>query len=175
MSAPVIARLLPRTLRARIVLILGAGLLLAHALSFALLFRERMDATRSMMLRNLYEDVPVSVALLEQLPPAQRSAWIPRMERRTYRYLLRPAQPGTPLATERSRQVTGLIDDALGHEYALRPRAVSVLPERYEVELTLHDGQPLTIEVTPALMPVAKWSVNVSTWGSVAPWTTVPA
>src|SRR5690606_4042563 len=53
-------RWLPRTLRARLLLILGAGLLLAHALSFALLFGERMDATRSMMLRNLYEDVPVS-------------------------------------------------------------------------------------------------------------------
>jgi signal transduction histidine kinase len=150
-------RLLPRTLRARLLLILGAGLLLAHALSFALLFEERNDATRSMMLRNLYEDVPVSVALLENLPASQREAWIPRLERRTYRYLLRPAQAGTPLATDRARQVTGLIDEALGHQYSLRPRAVSSAPERYEVELTLRDGQRLTIEVTPSLMPVAKW------------------
>lgn len=148
---------LPRTLRARLLLILGAGLLLAHGLSFALLFEERADATRSMMLRNLYEDIPVSVALLENLPADQRSEWIPRLERRTYRYLLRPAQAGTPLSTARSRQVTGLIDDALGHEYALRPRAVSIEPERYEVELTLHDGQLLTIEVTPSLMPLARW------------------
>lgn len=150
-------RLLPRTLRARLLLILGAGLLLAHALSFALLFQERKDATRSMMLRNLYEDVPVSVALLENLPASQREAWIPRLERRTYRYLLRPAQAGTPLASDRARQVTGLIDDALGHQYHLRPRAVSSAPERYEVELTLRDGQRLTIEVTPSIMPVAKW------------------
>ncbi|WAC62838.1 HAMP domain-containing sensor histidine kinase [Pseudoxanthomonas sp. SL93] len=151
------SRLLPRTLRARLLLILGAGLLLAHALSFSVLFQERMDATRSMMLRNLFEDVPVSVALLERLPPAQREEWIPRLERRTYRYLLRPAQTGTPLASDRARQVTGLIDDALDHRYALRPRAVSSVPERYEVELTLRDGQPVTIEVTPAPMPVARW------------------
>jgi signal transduction histidine kinase len=150
-------RWLPRTLRARLILILGAGLLLAHALSFVLLFGERMDATRSMMLRNLYEDVPVSVALLEHLPADQRAAWTPRLERRTYRYLLRPARAGAPLSTERSRQVTGLIDDALDQRYALRPRAVSTTPERYEVELTLGDGQPLTIEVTPAPMPVATW------------------
>lgn len=150
-------RWLPRTLRARLLLILGAGLLLAHALSFALLFGERMDATRAMMLRNLYEDVPVSVALLENLPADQRGAWMSRLERRTYRYLLRPARAGTPLAGERARQVTGLIDDALGHAYALRPRAVSSMPERYEVELTLRDGQPLTIEVTPAPMPLARW------------------
>ncbi|WP_454832526.1 HAMP domain-containing sensor histidine kinase [Pseudoxanthomonas wuyuanensis] len=151
------SRLLPRTLRVRLLLILGSGLLLAHVLSFSVLFYERMDATRSMMLRNLFEDVPVSVALLERLSPAQRVEWIPRLERRTYRYLLRPAQTGTPLASERARQVTGLIDDALDHRYALRPRAVSSLPERYEVELTLRDGRPLTIEVTPAPMPIARW------------------
>lgn len=151
------ARPWPRTLRTRLLLILAAGLLLAHALSFALLFHERMDATRSMMLRNLYEDVPVSVALLEHLPAAERAAWVARLERRTYRYLLRPAQAGAPLASARARQVTGLVDDALAQRYALRPRAVSATPERYEVELTLADGSPLTIEVTPSPMPLARW------------------
>jgi signal transduction histidine kinase len=150
-------RWLPGSLRARLLLILGAGLLLAHALSFALLLHERTDATGSMMLRNLYEDVPVSVALLERLPATQRSAWIPRLERRTYRYLLRPARAGTPLTRERAKRVTGLIDEALEQRYELRPRAVSSMPEVYEVELTLHDGQPLTIEVTPARLPLAAW------------------
>jgi len=149
--------LLPRTLAARVLLILAAGLLLAHALSFALLFYERAMATRSMMLTNLEEDIPVGVALLEHLPPAERTRWLRQLERRTYRYLLRPAQPGTPLASDRARQVTALIDDSLRHRYLLRPRAVSASPERYEVELTLADGQPLTIEVTPSLMPIARW------------------
>ena len=150
-------RLLPRTLAARVLLILGGGLLLAHALSFALLFYERAIATRSMMLTNLEEDIPVSVALLEHLSPAERTQWLPRLERRTYRYLLRPAQPGTPLVSDRARQVTALVDDALRHRYPLRPRAVSASPERYEVELTLADGQPLTIEVTPSVLPIARW------------------
>lgn len=148
---------LPRTLGARLLLILAAGMLLAHGLSFALLFHERATATRSMMLSNMEDDVPLSVALLEHLPPAERAAWLPQLERRTYRYLLRPAQPGSALASDRARQVTGLIDDSLAHRYALRPRAVSASPERYEVELTLADGQPLTIEVTPSLLPVARW------------------
>ncbi|MEL1263329.1 HAMP domain-containing sensor histidine kinase [Pseudoxanthomonas putridarboris] len=150
-------RLLPRTLAARLLMILAAGLLLAHALSFALLFHERATATRSMMLTNLEQDVPLSVALLEHLPPAERKQWLPQLERRTYRYLLRPAQPGTPLASDRARQVTALIDGSLRHRYPLRPRAVSASPERYEVELTLADGHPLTIEVTPSLLPLARW------------------
>jgi signal transduction histidine kinase len=150
-------RLLPDTLGGRLILILATGLLLAHALSFGLLFYERADATRSMMLTGLEQDIPVSVALLEHLPPSQRTAWLPRLERRTYRYLLRPAQPGGPLASDRARQVTGLIDSSLNQRYELRPRAVSASPERYEVELTLADGQPLTIEVTPSLLPIARW------------------
>ncbi|MFC4314319.1 sensor histidine kinase [Steroidobacter flavus] len=150
-------RLLPGTLGGRLLLILAAGLLLAHALSFAALFYERASATRSMMLTGLEQDIPVSVALLEHLPPSERAAWLPTLERRTYRYLLRPAAPGGPLASDRARQVTGLIDSSLNRRYELRPRAVSASPERYEVELTLADGQPLTIEVTPSLMPLARW------------------
>jgi signal transduction histidine kinase len=147
----------PRTLSARLLLILAGGLLLAHALSFALLFYERASATRAMMLTNLEQDIPVSVALLEHLPASQRTQWLPQLERRTYRYLLRPAQAGTPLASDRARQVTALIDDALMHRYPLQPRAVSTSPERFEVELRLADGQPLTIEVTPAPLPLARW------------------
>ncbi len=62
-------RLLPRTLGARLTLILFTGLLLAHALSFALLFSERYAVARSMMLTHLDQDVAVSVALLERLSP----------------------------------------------------------------------------------------------------------
>lgn len=154
---PVRSRLLPGSLRLQLLLILVAGMLLAHAVSFALLSQERASATRGMMLSNMEDDVPLSVALLEHLSPAERAHWAPRLERRTYRYLLRPAQPGAVLEGARARQVVGLIDDALAHRYRLRPRAVSASPERYEVELTLADGQPLTIEVTPSPLPIARW------------------
>ncbi|MBS7455776.1 sensor histidine kinase [Coralloluteibacterium stylophorae] len=150
-------RILPRTLAVRLGLILLAGLLLAQALSVALLFHERRVTTSAMMLTNLEEDAAVSVALLERLSPSERAQWLPRLQRRTYRYLLRSAQPGRPLDNERARRVTALIGDALGRRYALRPRAVSASPERYEVELTLADGQPLTMEVTPAPLPLAQW------------------
>jgi len=157
MSAAAAWRLPPRTLAARLTAILFAGLLLAHALSFALLFYERYVSSRTMMLGSMEQDVPLSVALLERLSPAERAGWMPRLERRTYRYLLRPAQPGGPLASDRARQVTALIDASLQHRYPLSARAVSSAPERFEVELRLSDGQPLTIEVTPSVMPLARW------------------
>jgi len=147
----------PRTLSARLLLLLLGALTLAHALSFGLLFYERYQSTRSMMLRNLDEDVAVSVALLERLPASEREAWVPRLERRTYRYLLRPAAAGPAPETDRARQVTSIIDDSLRHRYPLQARQVSRMPERFEVELRLHDGTPLTIEVTPSGLPLARW------------------
>lgn len=147
----------PRTLSARLLLLLLGGLTLAHALSFGLLFYERYQSTRSMMLRNLDEDVAVSVALLERLPASEREAWVPRLERRTYRYLLRPAAAGPAPETDRARQVTSIIDDSLRHRYPLQARQVSRMPERFEVELRLHDGTPLTIEITPSGLPLARW------------------
>lgn len=147
----------PRTLSARLLLLLLGGLTLAHAMSFGLLFYERDQSTRSMMLRNLDEDVAVSVALLERLPASEREAWVPRLERRTYRYLLRPAAAGPAPETDRARQVTSIIDDSLRHRYPLQARQVSRMPERFEVELRLHDGTLLTIEVTPSGLPLARW------------------
>lgn len=157
MNAPRLRRLWPRTLSARLLLVLLGGLVLAHALSFGLLFYERYQSTVGMMLRNLDEDVAVSVALLEHLPADQRQQWVPRLERRTYRYLLRPAAPGAQPQTERARMVTGIIDASLRHQYPLQVRQVSRIPERFEVELHLHDGQPLTIEVKPSMLPLARW------------------
>lgn len=157
MSAAVRRLPWPRTLSARLLLLLLGGLSVAHALSFGLLFFERYQATRSMMLRNLDEDVAVSVALLEHLPASERDAWVPRLERRTYRYLLRPAAPGPAVLTDRARQVTGIIDDSLQHGYPLQVRQVARMPERFEVELRLRDGTPLTIEVTPSGLPLARW------------------
>ncbi len=58
----------------------------------------------------------------EHLPAEQREAWVPRLERRTYRYLLRPAAAGPGLQTDRARQVTAIIDDSLQHRYPLRAR-----------------------------------------------------
>lgn len=150
-------RLFPRTIAARLTLILFAGLLLAHALSFALLFYERYVSARSMMLGNMEQDVAISVALLDRMSPAERSQWAPRLERRTYRYLLQPAQTGKPIASERARQVAALIDRSLQHRYKLVAYEVSQSPERFQVQLSLADGQPLTLEVTPSVMPIARW------------------
>ncbi|HEY5849824.1 MAG TPA: HAMP domain-containing sensor histidine kinase [Lysobacter sp.] len=160
MSAPqpsMLSRLLPRTIASRLYLILFAGLLVAHGLSFALLFYERYESATSMMLGNLEKDVSTSIAMLDRLPAQERPAWIPKFERRTYRYILGPGESGNELQTERARALTGIIGGVLGERYRVHGNSTSTTPERLQVHLTLSDGAPVTIELTPSVMPIAKW------------------
>jgi signal transduction histidine kinase len=149
--------LAPRSIASRLYLILFAGLLIAHGLSFALLFYERRESATAMMLNNVQQDVATSVAILDRLPPAERAAWLPRLERRTYRYILGPGKEGVGPTSQRGQIVTQSIAAALGDRYPLRADETSRDPEKFEVHLALSDGSPLTIEVTPSLMPLARW------------------
>ena len=62
------SRWLPKSIASRLYLILFSGLLLAHGLSFGLLFYERYESATSMLMSNLEQDVVVAVNLLDHLP-----------------------------------------------------------------------------------------------------------
>lgn len=148
----------PRRMTSRMFLILFAGLLLAHGLSFALMFYERYQSATSVMLNTLENEVGTSVAILDRLPANERPRWLPRLQRDNYRFVLGPGEAGTPLATQRSRDVTAMIAKEVGADYQVRGDTISMAPERYQVHLTLHDGSILTLVVTPrGVMPLAEW------------------
>ena len=152
-----IERLLPRTIASRLYLILFTGLLIAHGLSFSLLFYERYAAATSMLLTNLQNDVEVAVGVLDRIPAAERADWLPKLQRRTYRYILGPGQTGGELKSDRAKEMTQLIAGVLGDRYPVRANTISTSPERFQVHLTLSDSEPLTIEITPSTMPIAQW------------------
>ena len=150
-------RWLPRTIASRLYLILFSGLLMAHGLSFGLLFYERYAAATSMLMSNLEQDVVVAVNLLDRLPAEERPHWLPMLRRRTFHYLLGPGEEGAPLATDGARDATALIVAALGPRFPVHANMVSMDPERFQVHLKLSDGSPMVIEVQPSVMPLAKW------------------
>jgi signal transduction histidine kinase len=152
-----VRRFFPRTIASRLYLILIAGLLTAYGLSFGLMFLERYESAKNVMLGNLETDVGTSVAILDRLPADERPQWLPRLERGTYRYILGAGQTGGQLESDRARGVAGLIAKTLGAGYPIQGNTTSRTPERYQVHLKLHDGAPLTIEVTPAMAPIAQW------------------
>ncbi|UHQ21425.1 HAMP domain-containing histidine kinase [Lysobacter sp. 5GHs7-4] len=151
------SRWLPRTIASRLYLILVSGLLIAHGLSFGLLFYERYEAARSMLAANLEQDVVVAVKLLDRLPAQERADWLPMLRRRTFHYQLGPGQSGGPLASDTARDMSRRIGVALGVRYPIQANAVSAQPERFQVHLRLSDGAPMFIEVQPSVMPLAKW------------------
>ena len=147
----------PRTLASRLAMIFFTGLVLAYGLSFGLQAYERYISSRSMMLSNLEQDVATSVAILDRLPAAERAAWLPRLERRTYRYRLDQGLAGEAMASSDPPMAAASIVKAVGSDYRLTFQEIPGPNAHFQAHLNLADGAPLTIDVTPAPVPVARW------------------
>ncbi len=147
----------PRSLLARLLLVVLAGLLLANALSLTLVMVERMHSARTVMLGNLENDVATSVAILDRLPPSERAAWLPRLERGNYRYILGTGEPGAAPTDKRSQDAIRTLKATLAAHYPLSFTAVPGAISHIQAHLTLRDGAPLTIDLIPRMPPVASW------------------
>jgi hypothetical protein len=98
-----------------LLLVVLSGLLLANALSLTLVMIERMHSARTVMLGNLENDVATSVAILDRLPASERAAWLPRLERGNYRYILGPGEPGNAPTDKRSQDAIRTLKATLAH------------------------------------------------------------
>ncbi|CCF00397.1 putative two-component sensor histidine kinase transcription regulator (plasmid) [Sinorhizobium fredii HH103] len=151
-------RLWPRTLRARLFVILLAGLTVAHVMSFTALFSERYIAARSVMFNTLENDVATSIAILDRLPAVERAAWLDHLDRGSYRFVLGRGIRGNPMLEPDDAEVASKIQAAIGTKYPIEVESIPGGARRLQAHLRLSDGEPLTIEVTPkGVMPVADW------------------
>src|SRR5262245_54493529 len=80
--------LVPRSLFARVTLIIVVGLAVAQLLTFAAIRYERGTAMRGRRMGGIEVDIASSVAILDRLPAAEREGWLARLERRNYRFAL---------------------------------------------------------------------------------------
>ncbi|CDZ33485.1 Histidine kinase [Neorhizobium galegae bv. officinalis] len=151
-------KLWPSTLRARLFLILFAGLIVAYGLSFSILFIERYMSAKAVMLGTLENDLATSIAILDRLPAGERADWLDRLSRGNYRLVLGPGIAGVPEVSGPGAEITGKIQEAVGHRFPLRVESIPGDVRRLQGHLTLSDGSPLTIDVTPrGVMPIAEW------------------
>lgn len=150
----------PLTLFGRLVLILMLGLLLAQALTFALVLAERGQAMRRMMVSYLSADVASSVAMLDRLPPSERADWIHRLQRTHYQLSL-DAGPsnGQASASPLAAQITQVLSQALAQPV----QAVDLPMAGVAMRLHLHlqDGTPLTIDVAEPRLRISAWIIGV--------------
>jgi len=147
----------PRSLFTRLTLILFVGLGVAHALSYWLIMHERREATTGLMLGYLEQDVASSVALLDRLPAAERAAWLPRLERRTYSFSLDHGLPGHTPDSKLSNRIAASFVEAIGKQYRVTANAVPGQRDRVQAHVELSDGSPLTIDMRPAGLPISPW------------------
>lgn len=151
-------RLVPRSLFARVTLILCLGLAAAQGLSFWLTMMERDRVTLDIMTGYVEREVLSSVALLDHLPAAERERWLPQLARRSYRFVLGPGIAGVAPDADLSRRFATAIADGIGKAYPLTVNGVPGDAERFQVHLTLSDGAPLTIDMRPmAGAPISPW------------------
>lgn len=150
-------RLWPRSLLTRLLIIVMLGLLLANALSLTLVMLERMRSARTVMLGNLEYDVSTSVAILDRLPARERPAWLERLARGNYRYILGTGEPGPAPHDKRSQDAIRTLTEALSATWPLTFTAVPGPVSHIQAHLTLSDGSPLTIDLIPRMPPVASW------------------
>lgn len=147
----------PNSLASRLFLILLAGLFIAHGLSFVVLFTERYLTSEAMMLGNLEKDITTTVALLDRLPAEERPQWISMLQRRTHRYELSPGTAGSRELSSRGQEVARVVRTSIGARFPVEVVALPDKEQRFQAHLTLSDGAPLTIDVTPEVMPLARW------------------
>ncbi|HEY6834052.1 MAG TPA: HAMP domain-containing sensor histidine kinase [Pseudolabrys sp.] len=148
---------LPRTLRWRLFLIIFTGLVAAHALSFGALFTERTMSARATMLTTLERDVGSSIALLDRLPVQERSRWLTMLDRPTYSYEIGAGLPGVPELSQRAIEIADTINEAAARRFPVRVESIPGDTMRLQAHVTLSDGSIVTIDILPALMPVASW------------------
>ncbi|AJP57649.1 two-component sensor histidine kinase [Pandoraea vervacti] len=148
----------PRSLFARLALILFVGLALTQTLSFWLTMTERNRVTSNMMSIYIESEVASSVALLDHLPANERPQWLPRLARRSYRFELGPGASGGKPDAGAAAQVARVIEEAIGVSYPVTVNSVPGDPDRLQAHLRLSDGSPLTIDVFPTpTLPLSGW------------------
>jgi len=151
----------PRTLASRLSLIFLIGLILAQALSFGAQYYERYQTAKTTMLGNLETDVSTSIAILDRLPADERAGWLQQLNRRNYQYLLNEGSTGEPMHD--SPMAMTSIKEAIGKDYPMTYSDIPGPQKHFQVHLKLADGNPVTIDVRPAMVPLSPWLPMVLT------------
>jgi signal transduction histidine kinase len=153
------ARLWPDSLFRRLAIILFAGLLAAHVLSFGLVALDVFGPSNEVSDDYFIRWVATAVAILDRVKPEERSAWLDRLARPTYRYHLRGGgeiEAAPPKRRQESlvrlRAMMGPDHDAKSVFYLdpLNRRRVRWL-------IRLKDGSPLMIEFLGQRTIISPW------------------
>src|SRR6201996_2077414 len=153
------ARIWPDSLFRRLGIILFAGLLAAHVLSYGLValnvFAPSNDSGDDYFMRYM----ATAAAILDRVKPEERPAWLDRLARPTYRYIL--GERGEIEAAPPERRAANLarLRAMLGPGHTANSVFYYDPPDRRRLGWLIHlkDGSPLMLEYLP-------WRAGISPW-----------
>jgi signal transduction histidine kinase len=156
-TAGSLRRLVPRSLFARVTLIIVVGLAIAQLLTFAAIRYERDMAMRELMMTGIERDIASSVAILDRLPAAERPAWLEKLERRNYRFVLGGMAEGVAPQSLLSQQFATAIVEAMRPFEIVKVGQVPRPPEGLQIQVRLSDGSSVVVHAMRVGMPVSRW------------------
>jgi len=156
-ATPTWHRLMPRTLLARVTLMVVVGMALAQGLTFLAIRYERGMAMQSLMIGGIERDIASSIAMLDRLPAAERPQWLDRLERPNYRFAIDGAVDTPPPASPELRRFTGMLVAALKPFPVLAIGQAPGQREAVRLQVRLGDGSTLVVLARRVPMPVSDW------------------
>src|SRR3954469_14249805 len=167
------ARLWPDSLFRRLGIILFAGLLAAHVLSFGLVALNVFGPSDELADDYFIRFIATAVAILDRVKPEERPAWIERLNRPTYLYVLGDEGETGGSPSKRRQETLASLRSMLGPDHDVTP----LNRPRTGFLIHLKDGSPLMLEpfarrtVTspwlPAAFAVQLFTLAFLTWIAV--------
>src|SRR6188474_2661662 len=136
---------MPRSLFARVTLIIVLGLAIAQGLTFVLIRYERGMALRELMMLGIERDIASSIAIIDRLPAAERDGWLARLERRNYRFSLGGTADGPAPAEPMLRQFATAIVDAMKPFETVRVAEVQQPVGGLQIQVRLSDASMVIV------------------------------
>ena len=152
------ACLWPDSLFGRLAIILFSGLVVAHVLAFVLIALDRIAIEDELGSKYAAADIAEAVAFLDYLKPEERPAWLDRLSRRHWRYILSD-EGALETETPKWRQANiARLRAALGPDHDANFVHFDP-PQRLRRGIRMHlkDGSPVTIEISWQGPTISPW------------------
>ena len=152
------ARLWPDSLFGRLSMILFSGLVAAHVLAFVLIVLDQIAIEDELGNKYAAVDIAEAVAILDYVRPEERPAWLDRLARRDWRYVL--GDEGQIEAEPSKRRQTNIarLRALLGPDHDAN--FVNFDPSKRlqrGVLMHLKDGSPVTLEIFLQGTVISPW------------------
>jgi signal transduction histidine kinase len=142
------ARLWPDSLFRRLAVILFAGLLAAHVLSFGLVALNVFGPSNESSDDYFMRSIATAVAILDRVKPEERPAWLDRLARPAYRYVVREGGEIEAAPPKRRQENLARLRAMLGSDHDATTVFYLDPLNRQRLGWLIHlkDGSPLMLE-----------------------------